>query len=111
MSTKLSISVEAVTIMDGFPDDLSRQVVQQLEHVRDLAVHGIAIDQLNARDQREWFRGLLRVAADMRDASRQMERILSDHADATKILSPAEISEAAKISRAAVHKRREATGA
>ncbi|MFJ9448649.1 hypothetical protein ACIRRH_43720 [Kitasatospora sp. NPDC101235] len=92
--------------MSAVPDDFAQEVAEQFERIRDLAQHGLSADQLHSRDAREWFRSLLRVVGEIRDECKSMERSLSDRADAERILTPSEIAEAAKISRAALYKRR-----
>lgn len=82
----------------------------RLERVRDLASYALTAEQMNRSDDREWYRTLLRAIGDMRDECIAMERTLSEKADAGKILTPSEIAEAAKISRAALYKRRASSG-
>jgi hypothetical protein len=59
------------------------------------------------RDDREWYRSLLRVFGDIREECVTAGRKLADEADEGRILSPSQIAEAGRISRAALYKRRE----
>jgi hypothetical protein len=92
--------------MAAVPDDQAERIRERLELIRDLAQHGLSADDLHQRDDREWFRSLLRVFGDVRIECEAAERELSGVADAKEILSPSEIAEAARISRGAVYKRR-----
>jgi hypothetical protein len=95
--------------MKPVPDTTAEQARRQLERIRDLAIYGLTADQANRRDSPEWYRTILRAAADIREESRDLERTLSDEADATKALSPTEISRAARISTAALYKRKKSS--
>lgn len=94
--------------MGEVPTKSAADVRERLKRIRDLAQHGLSAEQLNHGDDREWYRSLLRVFADVRDEGVAAERMLADEADAGRILSPSQIAEAARISRAALYKRRDA---
>lgn len=96
--------------MAEVPDAITEDVRARLERVRDLAQHGLSADQLHQRDDREWYRNLLRVFGDIREECITAERGLSKRADEEKILTPSQIAEAARISRGALYKRREGAG-
>ncbi|MET9366189.1 hypothetical protein ABZX93_35545 [Streptomyces sp. NPDC006632] len=93
--------------MSGVPETVADQAKDRLEKVQKLVAFGLLADEANRHDQREWYRTLLRTAADAREQLRFLERELSDRADTEKILTPSEIAEAGKITRAALYKRRE----
>ncbi|MEW1616592.1 MULTISPECIES: hypothetical protein [unclassified Streptomyces] len=93
--------------MTAVPETQADQAKDRLEKVKELVSYGLLADRANRGDQREWYRTLLRTAADARDQLRLLERELSDRADAEKILTPSEIAEAGRITRAALYKRRE----
>nr|WP_173294604.1 hypothetical protein [Streptomyces sp. X335] len=93
--------------MTGVPDTVSDQAKDRLEKMRDVLIYGLLADKANRHDQREWYRTVLRTLADVRDQCRSLERELSDRADTEKVMTPSEIAEAAKITRAALYKRRE----
>lgn len=93
--------------MTEVPETSADQAKDRLEKVKELVSYGLMADRANRHDQREWYRTLLRTAADARDQLRLLERELSDRADSEKILTPSEIAEAGRITRAALYKRRE----
>jgi hypothetical protein len=92
--------------MTTVPKKLSDQARNHLERIKELADYGLSAERMHHEDPAEWYRTILRAVADIRDESRTAERELSDSADKTKCLSPTEISRAAKISTAALYKRR-----
>jgi hypothetical protein len=92
--------------MAAVPKDQADQVRTQLTRVQNLAAHGLSADELHTDDLREWYRSLLRVFGDIREVVDEAERQLSSDADQLGVLSPSEISEAARISRGAIYKRR-----
>ncbi|MFF6860328.1 hypothetical protein ACFY9H_33725 [Streptomyces bacillaris] len=96
--------------MSAVPQDQVDQVRENLQRVRNLSAHGLSADELHSDDLREWYRSLLRVFGDIREVAEEAERQLSQDADSLKILTPSEISEAARISRGAVYKRRAVRG-
>lgn len=93
--------------MGAVPERTADDVRERLERIRDLAQHGLSADPLHKHDDRQWYRTLLRVFGDIREECVTGGRKLADEADAGHILSPSEISEAGRISRAALYKRRE----
>lgn len=93
--------------MAAVPDETADQAREVLQRIRDLAQHGLSADQLHTRDDREWYRSLLRVFGDIREECISAERKLSDQADAGEILTPSQIAEAARISRGTIYARRE----
>lgn len=92
--------------MTAVPQNQVDLVRERLRRVRSLAEHGLSADELHQDDLREWYRSLLRVFGDIRIECEGAERQLSSDADSLKILTPSQIAEAAKISRAAIYKRR-----
>lgn len=86
------------------------QAKRHLERIRDLATYGLMSDQTNRPDPTEWYRTVLRAAADIRDEAKALERELSEEALASKAIGPTEIAKSARISTAALYKRRKADG-
>ena len=87
------------------------QAKRRLERIRDLATYGLMSDQTNRPDPAEWYRTILRAAADIRDEVKELERQVSDEAFGSKALGPTEIARSARISTAALYKRKKADGA
>lgn len=92
--------------MAGVPNKVADQAKDRLTKCQELVQYGLLADRANRGDEREWYRTLMRTVADMRDQLRVLERELSDRADAERIMTPSEIAEAARITRAALYKRR-----
>ncbi|MFI1801983.1 hypothetical protein ACH427_32275 [Streptomyces sp. NPDC020379] len=88
------------------PQQTADQAVCDLERVRDLAIFALAADRTIRSDPAEWYRTVLRAVADIRDAARDTERALSDQAQADAVLTPTEIARAARLSTAALYKRK-----
>ncbi|MEU3228472.1 hypothetical protein ABZ695_35695 [Streptomyces sp. NPDC006976] len=92
--------------MSEVPEDIADQAKDRLTAIQQLVKYGLASDARHRGDEREWYRTILRTVADLRDECRSLERELSSRADADRVLGPSEISEAARITRAALYKRR-----
>jgi len=86
------------------------QAKGQLERIRDLANYGLSSDQANRQDPAEWYRTILRAAGDVREEAKILERRLSDEALEKKVIGPTEIAKAARITTAALYKRRKSDG-
>lgn len=82
------------------------QAKRRLERIRDLAAYGLMSDQTNRPDPAEWYRTVLRAAADIREEAKALERQVSDEALTSKALGPTEIAKSARISTAALYKRK-----
>lgn len=85
---------------------LTKETRAHLDRIEQLLTLARAADQAEAGNPAEWTRALLRALSDMREESKAAERSLSDYAHEHELLSPTEISKAAKITRAALYKRR-----
>lgn len=86
------------------------QAKGQLERIQNLAAYGLSSDQANRSDPTEWYRTILRAAGDIREEARALERKLSDEAFESRVLGPTEIAKAARVTTAALYKRKKADG-
>lgn len=86
--------------------ELVELTTSQMDRIVRLAQLGKSLADLHQDDPREWYRSLLRSFADIRDESEDIGRELAKEADRVGLLTPAQIADASRTSRAAIYKRR-----
>ncbi|WP_407841864.1 hypothetical protein ACE1OC_41565 (plasmid) [Streptomyces sp. DSM 116496] len=91
--------------MAGLSESLMASVGMRLAQLELQLEHAQRAHELNAKDQREWARTILRSLSDIAQDADQMAVILTANAVHHKVLTPTEAAEAALISRNAVYKR------